>query len=35
MNVYVDGVDVRDLDGLTTRLEGAGTVRVVAAVAGG
>ena len=35
MNVYVDGDDCRDADGLDTSLEGAGEVRVIAAVAGG
>jgi sulfur-carrier protein len=35
VNVYVDGVDMRERDGLETPLAGAETVRVVAAVAGG
>ena len=35
VNVYVDGEDVRERDGLGTRLEETSTVRVVAAVAGG
>jgi molybdopterin synthase sulfur carrier subunit len=35
VNVYVDGVDMREADGLATPLAGAGEVRVVAAVAGG
>ena len=35
VNVYVDGVDVRDRDGLETALEASATVRVVAAIAGG
>ena len=35
VNVYVDGADVRDGDGLATQLAGGETVRVVAAVAGG
>ncbi len=35
VNVYVDGDDCRDADGLDTSLEGAGEVRVIAAVAGG
>ncbi len=35
VNVYVDGVDVRDRGGIGTALDGAETVRVVAAVAGG
>jgi molybdopterin converting factor small subunit len=35
VNVYVDGVDMRERDGLGTPLDGAREVRVVAAVAGG
>jgi molybdopterin converting factor small subunit len=35
VNVYVDGVDVRELDGLATAISGGQTVRIVAAVAGG
>ena len=35
VNVYVDGVDVRDLGGLGTALSGSETVRLVGAVAGG
>jgi molybdopterin synthase sulfur carrier subunit len=35
VNVYVDGVDVRDLGGLGTALAGGETVRLVGAVAGG
>ena len=35
VNVYVDGIDARDREGLATRLEAAETVRVIAAVAGG
>ena len=35
VNVYVDGEDVRQGDGLETALQGAGEVRVIAAVAGG
>jgi molybdopterin converting factor small subunit len=35
VNVYVDGTDVRERDGLGTSLAGGETVRVVAAVAGG
>jgi molybdopterin converting factor small subunit len=35
VNVYVDGVDVRGLEGLATAVSGGQTVRVVAAVAGG
>jgi hypothetical protein len=35
VNVYVDGVDARERDGLATSLGGEETVRVVAAIAGG
>jgi molybdopterin synthase sulfur carrier subunit len=35
VNVYVDGIDVRDRDGLATALTGGETIRLVAAVAGG
>jgi hypothetical protein len=35
VNVYVDGVDVRERDGLETRLEGSEEIRVLAAIAGG
>ena len=35
VNVYVDGVDARDRDGLATKLDGAETIRLVAAIAGG
>ena len=35
VNVYVDGVDARDRDGLATELAGSETVRLVAAIAGG
>lgn len=35
VNVFVDGTDMRDRDGLETTLEPAAVVRVVAAVAGG
>jgi molybdopterin converting factor small subunit len=35
VNVYVDGIDIREGDGLQTALAGGETVRVVAAVAGG
>ena len=35
VNVYVDGVDMRERDGLETPLAEAATVRVVAAIAGG
>jgi molybdopterin converting factor small subunit len=35
VNVYVDGVDVRERDGLETTLEGPEEIRVIAAIAGG
>ena len=35
VNVYVDGVDLRERGGLAARLDGAETIRVVAAIAGG
>jgi hypothetical protein len=35
VNVYVDGVDARERDGLETRLEGQEQIRVLAAIAGG
>jgi molybdopterin converting factor small subunit len=35
VNVYVDGVDARERDGVETPLAGGETVRVVQAVAGG
>ena len=35
VNVFLDGADVRDGAGLETPLDGAQTVRVVGAVAGG
>jgi sulfur-carrier protein len=35
VNVYVDGEDVRRLDGVETPLPNGATVRVVAAIAGG
>ena len=35
VNVYVDGVDVREHDGLGTELRGSETVRLVGAIAGG
>jgi molybdopterin converting factor small subunit len=35
VNVYVDGKDARELEGLNTPIAGAGEVRVIAAVAGG
>lgn len=35
VNVYVDGVDARDRDGLDTALAGGEEIRLVAAIAGG
>jgi sulfur-carrier protein len=35
VNVYVDGVDVRDRGGLDERLPAESEIRVVAAIAGG
>jgi molybdopterin synthase sulfur carrier subunit len=35
VNVYVDGEDVRERDGLDTRLDGPEEIRVLAAIAGG
>jgi molybdopterin converting factor small subunit len=35
VNVYVDGADVREHDGMDTRLEGPEEIRLVAAIAGG
>ncbi len=35
VNVYVDGADARNRDGLATKLEGAEQIRLVAAIAGG
>ncbi len=35
VNVYVDGVDVRDREGLETTLTGDEEVRLVGAIAGG
>jgi molybdopterin converting factor small subunit len=35
VNVYVDGVDVRDRGGLDYPLDGVETVRLVGAIAGG
>jgi sulfur-carrier protein len=35
VNVYVDGVDARDRDGLDTPLAGSEEIRLVAAIAGG
>lgn len=35
VNVYVDGVDVRERGGLTGELTGTETIRLVGAIAGG
>jgi len=35
VNVYVDGIDVREREGLETRLDGPEKIRVLAAIAGG
>jgi molybdopterin converting factor small subunit len=35
VNVYVDGIDIRGGDGVSTALSGGETLRVVQAVAGG
>ena len=35
VNVYVDGVDVREHEGMDTRLTGSEEIRLVAAIAGG
>ena len=35
VNVYVDGTDVREHDGMDTRLTGSEEIRLVAAIAGG
>ncbi len=35
VNVYVDGIDIRDRDGLATALAGIEEIRLVAAIAGG
>jgi len=35
VNVYVEGRDVREREGLETRLEGSEEIRVLAAIAGG
>jgi len=35
VNVYVDGVDVREHEGMETRLAGGEEIRLVAAIAGG
>jgi len=35
VNVYLDGVDVREHDGMDTRLTGSEEIRLVAAIAGG
>ena len=35
VNVYVDGIDVREREGLATKLDGSEEIRLVAAIAGG
>jgi molybdopterin converting factor small subunit len=35
VNVYVDGIDIRDRGGLDEQLSGEAEIRVVAAIAGG
>jgi molybdopterin converting factor small subunit len=35
VNVYVDGIDVREHDGMETPLAGTEEIRLVAAIAGG
>jgi molybdopterin converting factor small subunit len=35
VNIYVDGIDVRDAGGLDQSLEGSEEIRLVAAIAGG
>jgi molybdopterin converting factor small subunit len=35
VNVYVDSVDIREHDGMDTRLNGSEEIRLVAAIAGG
>jgi molybdopterin converting factor small subunit len=35
VNVYVNGEDVRERDGLDTQLDGSEEIRVLAAIAGG
>jgi len=35
VNVYVDGTDVREHEGMDTRLNGSEEIRLVAAIAGG
>jgi sulfur-carrier protein len=35
VNVYVDGVDVREREGVATALSGDETIRLVGAIAGG
>ena len=35
VNVYVDGVDVRERGGLTSPLTGTETIRLIGAIAGG
>jgi molybdopterin converting factor small subunit len=35
VNVYVDGVDVRDSGGIDQKLDGSEEIRLIAAIAGG
>jgi sulfur-carrier protein len=35
VNVYVDGIDAREREGLATKLDGSEEIRLVAAIAGG
>ena len=35
VNVYVDGIDAREREGVATKLEGSEEIRLVAAIAGG
>lgn len=35
VNVYVDGIDAREREGVATRLDGSEEIRLVAAIAGG
>jgi sulfur-carrier protein len=35
VNIYVDGIDAREREGLATKLDGSEEIRLVAAIAGG
>ena len=35
VNIYVDGVDVRDAGGIDQKLDGSEEIRLIAAIAGG